>query len=223
MWGSHFCGAHTFVGAHAAPTPPRKRRALHPTLFNCLSLIYPNLSERQPVGCHLSYLRSRYSHIIAHVHSLTAAFASPQASATPRALPSDSHLAHLALQMRPWQSRPEGATDYRRGQATRSPRSGVPQQITPPWGGAGVGHSLFIIHHWCRGLGVRFVHPRLYAVAPSGLRGAEKSRTSTTSTTSTTSRTRKKTVIQSPSSLLSLGLFSCTASVEAFAGFTQGR
>ena len=47
---------------------------------------------------------------------------------------------------------PDGATDYRRGQATRSPRSRDPQQITPPWGGAGVGqfiihHSSFIIHH----------------------------------------------------------------------------
>ena len=40
---------------------------------------------------------------------------------------------------------PDGATDYRRGQATRSPRSRDPQQITPPWGGAGVGK--FIIHH----------------------------------------------------------------------------
>ena len=45
-------------------------------------------------------------------------------------------------------SSPERATDYRRGQAMRSPRSRVPQQITPPWGGAGVGtirHSSFII------------------------------------------------------------------------------
>ena len=40
---------------------------------------------------------------------------------------------------------PDGATDYRRGQATRSPRSRDPQQITPPWGGAGVGQ--FIIQH----------------------------------------------------------------------------
>ena len=32
-------------------------------------------------------------------------------------------------------SSPERATDYRRGQATRSPRSRDPQQITPPWGG----------------------------------------------------------------------------------------
>ena len=50
-------------------------------IANCLSLAYPRLSERQPVGCHLSYLRSRYSHIIAHVHPLTAALVSPQTSA----------------------------------------------------------------------------------------------------------------------------------------------
>ena len=48
---------------------------------------------------------------------------------------------------------PERATDYRRGQATRSPRSRDLQQTTPPWGGAGVGqfiihHSSFIIRNW---------------------------------------------------------------------------
>ena len=124
------------MGAHAAPTPPRKRRALHPTLLgrgksfagerkspdgenqacgdashfppapqilsiallsiwgasllpiaNCLSLAYPRLSERQPVGCHLSYLRSWYFHIIAHVHPLTAALVSPQPSAKRTRLP----------------------------------------------------------------------------------------------------------------------------------------
>ena len=73
-------------------------------------------------------------------------------------------------------SSPERATDYRRGQAMRSPRSRVPQQITPPWGGAGGGairHSSFVIHHWFRGVavdrGLRFAHPRLYSAAPSGL------------------------------------------------------
>ena len=56
-------------------------------IANCLSLAYPRLSERQPVGCHLSYLRSRYSHIIAHVHPLTAALVSPQTSAKRTPLP----------------------------------------------------------------------------------------------------------------------------------------
>ena len=60
-----------------------------------------------------SHSPSCQSHALGAVHYLQAAFASPQTSATLRALPSDSHLPPS----------PDGATDYRRGQATRSPRS----------------------------------------------------------------------------------------------------
>ena len=37
---------------------------------------------------------------------------------------------------------PDGAAEYSRGQATRSPRSRGLQQTTPPWGGAGGGWRL---------------------------------------------------------------------------------